>query len=375
MKQRDGKGGFERKRRALHTWIEDRDTSDAYITWALLESGERDLSREVKSLGEAARKSANSYVWALAANALSLSGDGAGAKALMERLASKQGANGEVGGATQSIVGSTGQALAIEATSLAVLAWLRDPSFAGRVEKSVKFLADSCQGGRYGSTQSTVLALRAIVAYDKARARPKRAGVVRLIADGKPIGGPVTFDPSTKGTILLPDASAALTSGVHTVRLEMEGGGDMPYSIAVRYHAVTPDSSPETKVGLEVAMSKTRIAEGELADATATVFNKTDALLPTTIAVVGLPGGLEPRHDQLKELVKKGTVDAYEVIGREVVLYWRGLEPKKSIRVPLSLVAAVPGTYTGPASRAYLYYTDEHKTWVPGTTVTVAAKR
>ena len=35
----DGKGGFERKRRALHTWIEDKDSSDSYITWALLESG------------------------------------------------------------------------------------------------------------------------------------------------------------------------------------------------------------------------------------------------------------------------------------------------------------------------------------------------
>jgi hypothetical protein len=93
------------------------------------------------------------------------------------------------------------------------------------------------------------------------------------------------------------------------------------------------------------------------------------------IAIVGLPGGLEPRHDQLKELVKKGAVDAYEVVGREVVLYWRGMEPRKSIRVPLSLVAAVPGTYTAPASRAYLYYGDEHKAWVPGATVTVVARR
>ncbi len=375
MKQRDGKGGFERKRRALHTWIEDRDTSNAYITWALLESGERDLSREVSAVREAAQKSANPYVWALAANALSLAGDGSAAKGLMDRVASKQGANGAVEGATQSIVGSSGEALTIETTSLAVLAWLRNPAFAGRAEKSVRFLADSCQGGRYGSTQSTVLALRAIVAYDKARARPKRAGVVRLLADGKQVGAPVTFDASTRGEIVLPDASAVLGSGVHKLELRMEGGAEMPYSVSVRYHALTPDSSPQTKVGLELAMNKTRVGEGELAEATATVTNKTDALLPTAIAIVGLPGGLEPRHDQLKELVKKGTVDAYEVIGREVVLYWRGMEPRKSIRVPLSLVAAVPGTYTGPASRAYLYYGDEHKAWVPGLAVTVVPKR
>jgi hypothetical protein len=39
LKQKDGQGGFTRKRRALHTWIEDKDCSNAYICWALLETG------------------------------------------------------------------------------------------------------------------------------------------------------------------------------------------------------------------------------------------------------------------------------------------------------------------------------------------------
>ena len=69
--------------------------------------------------------------------------------------------------------------------------------------------------------------------------------------------------------------------------------------------------------------------------------------------------------------MKKGTIDAYEVLGREVVLYWRGMEPNSRRTIPLSLVAAVPGTYTGPASRAYLYYTDEQKTWVDGAKITI----
>jgi hypothetical protein len=43
-------------------------------------------------------------------------------------------------------------------------------------------------------------------------------------------------------------------------------------------------------------------------------------------------------------------------------------------QVPLSLIAAVPGTYTGPASRTYLYYTDEHKQWVDGMQVEIAPK-
>ena len=90
-----------------------------------------------------------------------------------------------------------------------------------------------------------------------------------------------------------------------------------------------------------------------------------------TVAISGVPGGLEPRHDQLKELVKSGKIDAYEVIGREVVLYWRSLRTEQKSELPVSLVAVVPGTYTGPASRAYLYYTDEFKDWQDGMKVTI----
>ena len=44
---------------------------------------------------------------------------------------------------------------------------------------------------------------------------------------------------------------------------------------------------------------------------------------------------------------------------------------RKKVDVPLSLIAAVPGKYTGPASRTYLYYTDEYKQWVGGLEVDI----
>ncbi|HZN95542.1 MAG TPA: A-macroglobulin complement component, partial [Myxococcales bacterium] len=375
LKQRDGQGGFERKRRALHTWVEDKDSSNAYITWALLESGERNLSREIQTVQDAGQKSSNAYVTALAANVAWLGGKKDLARSMMSRLAQQQGKDGAVQGATQSIVGSGGESLLVETTSLATLAWLREPSFTGNVERAIKYLAEVCQGGRYGSTQSTVLALRAIVACDQARATAKRPGAVRLMVDGKAVGSPVKFDAETKGAIMLPDAAPFLTRGAHELKLQMDDGAEMPYTVTVRYHALTPDSSKKTKVGLEIGASRPDVAEGELMDVVATVTNKTQEQLPTVVALVGIPGGLEPRHDQLKELVKKGAIDAYEVKGRDVVLYWRGMKPGASNRVPLSVVAQVPGRYTGPASRAYLYYTDEDKVWVKGLTATVAPKR
>ena len=58
-----------------------------------------------------------------------------------------------------------------------------------------------------------------------------------------------------------------------------------------------------------------------------------------------------------------------------MVLYWRELQAGQKVEVPLSLVAAIPGTYTGPASRAYLYYTDEHKDWAEPLKVTITPVR
>jgi hypothetical protein len=389
LKQRDGAGGFTRKRRALHTWIEDKDCSNAYILWALLEAGQpvADLEKEIASLKTAAAASQNSYVVALGANALALAGDKAEAAKLMERLVAKQNKDGAVEGGTASIVGSGGEALMIETTSLAALAWLRDPNYAGAVEKSMKFLADSCKAGRYGSTQSTVLALRAIVTYDKQRAKPKAPGKVQVFVDGQGVGGWLPFDQTTQGAIKLPDVSELLTKGEHKIELKMQDGGDMPYSVAINYNAVTPASSKECKLDIAVKLAGvapaslpagteavSTIVEGSATEANVTVTNKAKEVVPTPVAIVGLPGGLEPRHDQLKELVKKGTIDAYEVIGREVVLYWRTMAAEAKVDVPLSLIAAVPGTYTGPASRAYLYYTDEHKQWVEGVKVSITPK-
>jgi len=129
------------------------------------------------------------------------------------------------------------------------------------------------------------------------------------------------------------------------------------------------------RVGLQVKLNDKEIAEGGITEAQVTVTVRSKAPVPMPVAIIGLPGGLEPRHDQLKELVKSGKIDAYEVLGsREVVLYWRALRPEQQVEVPLSLVAAVPGTYTGPASRAYQYYIDEFKCWVDPLRVVIVPK-
>ncbi|HMP51122.1 MAG TPA: A-macroglobulin complement component, partial [Candidatus Melainabacteria bacterium] len=173
----------------------------------------------------------------------------------------------------------------------------------------------------------------------------------------------------------LPDIGNVLKAGKHKITLTMEGGAPMPFSLVANYNTPTPVSSDKCKVSIDVKLAETKVAEGATVDATVILANLSKDSVPSPLAIVGIPGGLEPRYDQLKELVKKETIDAYEVKGRELVLYWRGLQAGEKVVVPINLVAAVPGTYKGTASRAYLYYGDENKRWLDGLDIEIIPKK
>jgi uncharacterized protein YfaS (alpha-2-macroglobulin family) len=374
LARRDGNGGFNRNARSLDSFGgAPQDTTNAYITWALVESGEKGLEKEIAAVKSSANSTQDSYIIALGANILHATGDKAGARALMDKLVKNQDAAGNVKSAAASITRSGGDALAIETTALSALAWMRDPAYTGYVEKSVKWIVESNKNGRFASTQSTILALRAIVAYDALHAHPKAPGRILVSIDGRN-GAPIAFSANTQGAIVVPDFGNDLGAGKHTIVLKMEDGSSMPFSMGVKYYSTLPNSAAEAKVGIEVSLKDRQVQEGGITEARVAITNKSDQPIPTPVAIVGIPGGLEVRHDQLKELVKSGKIDSYEVIGREVVLYWRYIKPNDKFDLPLSLVAAVPGNYTGPASRAYLYYTDEFKNWAPGLKVTITPR-
>jgi alpha-2-macroglobulin-like protein len=105
-----------------------------------------------------------------------------------------------VSGAKTSITCSFGESLTVEASSIAVLAWLQDDDFAANARSGMDWIVAQCKNGRFGSTQATVLALKAIIAYDVKTASPKAAGTVQLTVNGEVVDT-VTFTPATEGAL------------------------------------------------------------------------------------------------------------------------------------------------------------------------------
>lgn len=375
LSRRDGRGGFLHEREASGggSTLMRHALADAYITWALGRAGEEDLAAEIGAAETEALASDDAYHLALAAGAILERRPAAEAARVLARLDEKQAPDGAVHGAATSITRSGGENLVIETTALAVLAWLRvgEP---GRAALGVRWILERGRGGRFGASQATALALQALLAFEATQSRPKQAGTVEVLVDGVACAA-ATFDEDAFGAIALPSFASALTPGERQITVRMSGGVPMPYTLRIRANAPESPSAPGCKVALTTALERAEVTEGESLEFRAVLTNTTAEPLPMVTAILGLPAGLDPSLDDLRALTAQGKIDAWELRGREVVLHLRSMQPKERRPIALPLFAAVPGSYTGPASRAYLHYTDDEKHWAPPLRARITALR
>lgn len=340
---------------------------------------------------------------------------------------------GSVPGGSASITCSGGTGLTVETTSLAVVAWLQarrvmSPDHAdassdrGRLLEAaslgVRWILKQNQGGRFGSTQATVLALKAITEFDAASASDTAGSKFylyestgALVAEGVVPGAvdeaqkagveplaPIQLDESAllravqhalpsasgrdSGSLVLRGRVQRPSSGADRSAPGSSGDGDilMPWSLKVAFRSRSPRPGvrgaslgggaskdarfhreadvPELELRTDLAHSMLR--EGQSTDMRVVVRNKNAIKgAPMTIAVVGVPAGLQAKPSQLQGLVASGKIDAWEQRGREVILYWRSIPAGASEDVRVQLDAAGVGKFTGPPSRAYLYYDED----------------
>lgn len=396
LSRRTGDGTFQRNTRALDTFGRaPQHITDAYIVWALTETGNDNLDKEIDRLLIDHAKSTDPYFLSLMGNALLNCGGERRAKGLelLKVVRDKQTADGGLDGAETSITHSGGRELRIETTALAVLGWLKANSpadFAVPLDKAVKWITQQRGGyGGFGSTQSTILALKALIQHTLANKKPAEGGHLTLFVNGSVVERRF-FDAGEQGEIFIDvkDPERLLKPGRNEVRLVLSTKRPYPYTLGWRYQTLTPASADKCPVRLTTSLNETQVKEGDGVRLTATVENLGGAGKgkPMTMAIIGLPAGLKVPEDmkQLKELAllrrtgangefESGPISFFEIRGRELILYWRDLKPEAKIDINIDLIAEIPGEYRGPASRAYLYYNADHKHWVKPLEIKIAA--
>jgi len=216
-------------------------------------------------------------------------------------------------------------------------------------------------------------ALRAIVAYfevEPGRLPPRGAkSTVSLHVDGEHVEDAIVEAAQAQPAVFAPFGER-LPTGEHRVDIAVATGGAsfLPYTVSVSYSTNVPQQLPGATcaVSLEVELMRSSLVEGECAEVHVRLANTTENDLPMICAIVGVPGGLAVQTEPLDELVKiTEALSCYEIRGREVVLYFLGMRAgdRSGIELPVEVLAVTPGHFTGPASRAFLYYTDEVISW------------
>src|SRR5262249_1647314 len=171
--------------------------------------------------------------------------------------------------------------------------------------------------------------------HAKANKRIPEAGELRLFLGEKKLAGlafPAGVDHPL--TLPVPDPEKNLKPGPNTLRVEITGAKNIfPHTLSWTCRTAKPDSAAGCPVELSAKLAKTELREGDTVRLAVKAKNVSGSGQGMAVAIVGLPAGLNVPEDlkQLKEYCrvpapgKRPLLSAFEINGRELVLYWRDL--------------------------------------------------
>lgn len=318
--------------------------STAWVAWALKRAG-RDDTRALGRAEEFLRRvdDDDAYSAALIANAFPN-------RINLDRLA-KMAKDGRWTTKIQSWTRARDGAADLEATALAVIA-LANHAPAIADEGAAWILKQRDPWGAWGSTQPTVLALRALAATGGGAARDQVAA--KLSVNGKEI--PNAFVES--------DAAQSVDISPHLIKgsnqIVVESSRKVNVQVAGRYYV--PWTSEDVIGGVEglkftVTYDRTEAKVGDTVTCTVTVAADAFAMM----AEVAIPPGFTVDASGLEDLVRRRVIDKYTQTGRTMIFYL----PGKGATFSYGLKPRYPVKIAVPRSVAYEYYTPDRRVIVP----------
>jgi hypothetical protein len=360
--------------------------STAYIAWAVFRGG-RAADQIGSTLDYLTKQDANKiedpYVLAIAANAIAaINPEHPALKTYCERLeALKQRDNGkkhtwwEKPGGSETMFHGNGDSAQVETTAMVALALMAAKQHKGSVEEALAWLTTKKgEGGTWGSTQATVLALQALIrGMDQASDTKERK--LELAINGERVQE-VTIAPDQFDVVQQFDLTKYVEGrGVRgegaegeaepdrvTISLSDKSDTAPAYQLSLWYHVPgEPEMAPPEPLEIKIAYDREQLKVNDHIAATATVTNKLDRVAPMVILDLPIPGGFVMEPDELQELVGSGLIEKFQITPRKTIVYLRDLPPGETLELAYRLKATMPVKVTVPRGEAYQYYTPERK--------------
>lgn len=375
--RKDSKGGFMRDRRT--TWSlglnADEGVFNTFIVYCLSEAKIEGFDFELNHAYDVASKSDNAYLVGMAALAHHNYGLTKKANELTDRQEQLVGTGGTIVSTdNQTMFGSSGINFEREAKSLLIL------NLAKQEKKNIvliKQLAKEIRESRewnasFGPTHTTVLAMRALLAYSDVARETQEDGTIAFYVGGKKVASQ-DYSKGENETIIMDGLEQYFREGNFDFKVAFEGTEyPLPHTVIFKWNTIKPISSKEMPIALNTNIKDKNIRVGDQVRMDVKLENISRQNQPTPMAIVGIPAGLSPQVRQLNELVEDEKVAYYEISGNNVILYFRHIKKNETKDIPFDLKAEIAGDFTATASSAYAYYNDDAKHWISGTQVSIA---
>jgi uncharacterized protein YfaS (alpha-2-macroglobulin family) len=341
----------------------------AYIAWSLENAAYQgpEVERAVEFVEKHVSAKTDSYTLAVIANfAADYGKDREFTQHAVQLLLDARTDKGEQvwWSAEETGVYGTGESASVETTGLAVQALLRSGEASGVARKALTYVVSKKDAsGTWGTTQATIMALRALLTATEKGAADVR-GTVTVLLDGKP-AAKLVLTPGNNDLFHQFVFKGVDAPGANPVEIRFEGKGGLAYQVVSSYFLPWDQKPAVEPLSVDVSYDRTSLTQDDVATATATVRNNLDKTANMVMLDLGIPPGFELLSEDFQDYqektagMKSGHLSKFSLTATQAILYFDSFTPGDTARVKFRLRAKYPIRARTFRSRVYEYYAPE----------------
>jgi len=266
--------------------------------------------------------------------------------------------------ADETGVYGSGLSASVETTGLAVQALLQAGESSATAHKALSYIASKKDAsGTWGSTQATIMALRALLTSMEKGAADVR-GPVTVLVNGKPVGK-LVLTPENNDLLHQFVFKSLDSQNAATVEIQFEGKGGLAYQVVGSYFLPWDQKPAGEPLSIDVVYDRTRLVKDDIATATATVRNNMNKAANMVMVDLGIPPGFDLLSEDLQAYEEKSAglrsarLSKFSLTATQAILYFDSFAPSETVALKFRLRAKYPIHARTFKSRVYEYYDPE----------------
>ena len=148
----------------------------------------------------------------------------------------------------------------------------------------------------------------------------------------------------------------------NTVGIRFDGKGGLAYQVVGRYFIPWSEKNGKEALAIDVAYDRARLAQDDIATATATVKNNLDKSANMVMVDLGIPPGFDLLSEDLQSFQeetagqKGGRLEKFSLTATQAILYFDSIGAGSTVSLKFRLRAKYPIRARTLLSRVYEYY-------------------